>query len=316
MFRPLCAALVLAAALSLLAGQAGSARAEARNVEGRYIHRGVERRWILHIPDGIGEDERRPMIVALHGGGGRADRFARFSNLDAIAERERVFVLYPQGFERHWNDGRGTNDFEAFAQNIDDVGFLTSLVSYVDGIRVKVDRSRVYVAGISNGGMMALRLACEATDTFAAIAIVAANMPARQEPRCRPDATMPVLVMNGTHDRLVPYNGGTVRFGLQRLGSVLSTDATVRFWINRNDCADLPSTETLPDRPEDDNTETTVTRWTDCANGAAVVLYRIERGGHTWPGGAQYLPERVVGRVGRDFNAEEAIWEFFSRHSR
>ncbi|MCW5773075.1 MAG: hypothetical protein KIT16_15645, partial [Rhodospirillaceae bacterium] len=150
----------------------------------------------------------------------------------------------------------------------------------------------------------------DAADLFAAIAPVAATMPADLGPRCAPARPIAVLAINGTADPLVPYQGGQVRVFFRNRGAIWSTDRTLAFWARHDRCGSAAPPRVLPDRDPGDGTRIIETRWMGCA--APVHLLRIEGGGHTWPGRAQYLPERWVGKVNRDIDATEAIWRFFA----
>jgi polyhydroxybutyrate depolymerase len=158
---------------------------------------------------------------------------------------------------------------------------------------------------------MSFRLACDAADLFAAVAPVTATMPADLGPRCQPSAPVAVLGINGTADPLVPYAGGHVRtlFGLR--GEIWSTDRTIAFWAKRNACAGPPDVRALADRDSDDGSRVVDITYARCA-GARVRLLRVEGGGHTWPGGTQYLPTAWIGPTNRDIDASEAIWRFFA----
>ena len=172
-----------------------------------------------------------------------------------------------------------------------------------------VDPARIYVTGASNGGMMTQRLACEASTVFAAAAVVIASQPVNLD--CLPDRPISILFMNGTDDPLMPYEGGQVRFYRQQLGEVLSTQETVTFWAGVNGCDPAPVTEMLPDLDPEDGTRIRLDAYFGCDQGSRVLLYTMQGGGHTWPGGSQYLPRSVIGRVSRDLKANAVIWTFF-----
>jgi polyhydroxybutyrate depolymerase len=172
------------------------------------------------------------------------------------------------------------------------------------------DRAAVGVTGISNGGFMAMRMACEAAREIVGIAAVTATMPAEIGTRCRPARPVPVLVINGTDDPLVPYQGGVVRaFGRNR-GVVWSTERTVEFWASVNGCSGAARSVALPDRDASDGTITIRHDYQGCPR-APVTLLEVKGGGHSWPGASQYLPTALIGRVSRDFDASEAIATFF-----
>ena len=230
---------------------------------------------------------------------------------EELADRHGVFVVYPEGVERSWNDGRGSDRIHAQAHGIDDVGYLRALVAHL--VREHpIDPERVFATGISNGGLMSLRLLCEPGSPIRAAAAVTASLGARIADRCEPTPPRSLLLVNGTEDPLVPYDGGDITlFGRSR-GAVLSTDATLAHWREAMGCpAEASVDETLPDRDPDDGTRVRQVEWGPCEGGSRVGLVRIDGGGHTWPGGWQYLPELVIGRTSRDVRGADLIWEFF-----
>jgi polyhydroxybutyrate depolymerase len=229
------------------------------------------------------------------------------------AEQGELILVCPQGIERHWNDGRPVSRWRAHLENIDDVGFIEAVVDEV-ARAYPVDRRRIFATGISNGGMMSYRLACERPDLIAAIAPVASSM--AEGFGCSPDLPVSVLILNGTDDPLVPYDGGPVGFGRQDLGQVIPTDEVWQMWAKLNQCAEEPSEVWLAEQSPGDGTRVQVRTYPECADGTQVTLFRIEGGGHTWPGGPQYLPERLVGRVSQELDAGRTIWDFFRDQGR
>jgi polyhydroxybutyrate depolymerase len=221
-------------------------------------------------------------------------------------------VVYPNAVAAQWNDGRPVAS--ALTMEVDDVAFIRSLIgSLVDsGLS---DPRRIYVTGFSNGGMMALRLICEAPELIAAAAVIAATFPAELAAGCKPPRPTPVLVMNGRADPIVPYAGGALAFGG---GKVLSTDETVGLLRALNRCTDGANVGAVPDIDPDDGSRVIVTRWTNCALAAPVVLYRIEGGGHRIPGhtGDWPVTDILLGRMNHDFEAAYAIWSFFKDKKR
>jgi polyhydroxybutyrate depolymerase len=297
--------ILIAACAAVAAARDGAAEVSTRTI----AQGATTRSYVLYAPD----DSRsgpRPLIVAMHGGMGTAQQMMRFSRFNALAAKEGFAVVYPQGISRRWNDGRifrGRSETDA-----DDVGFIRAVVA--DAAKtVPIDRGRIFATGISNGGFMSFRLACEAADLFRAIAPVTATMPDDLAPRCKPSAPIAVLLINGTSDPLVPYEGGHVRGPFNTLrGAIWSTDRTVGFWARHNRCPTAPVIAAWPDRDTKDGSRVIESDYRGCA-GARVRLLRIEGGGHTWPGGMQYLPAGFIGATNRDFDATEAIWDFFNR---
>ncbi len=285
----------------VLLGACGYAR-ERRSLQ----HGGREREFLLHRPSKPASPA--PLLIVLHGGGGDMKgmkRLTRFA-FEKLAEPEGWLVAYPDGTDGHWNDGR-ENERIAARENVDDVGFIASVIDAIDA-EVPVDRARVYVTGASNGGMMSNRLAIELSDRIAAAAPVIAQIPAPIASRSRPTRPVPVLIINGTQDTLIPWEGGEPTVLGKKLGRILSTEETVAYWTSQNGCTGRPTVEWLPDRVPDDGTRVCRESY---AGAAPVVLYRIEGGGHTWPGGVQYLPEMFIGRTSRDLDATAAIFSFF-----
>ena len=165
---------------------------------------------------------------------------------------------------------------------------------------------------------MSYRLACELTDKITAIAPVDGNIPIKLLPECYPSGYISVLAINNTNDPLVPYNGGDIYGSIRKvnLGKVLSVDESVMFWVNWNKCSVNPVITEEPDRDPKDGTKVTSMHYLNGEEGTEVILYSIEGGGHTWPGGFQYLPVWIIGKTSRDLDANEVIWSFFKKHSR
>ena len=257
--------------------------------------------WLVR-PEGIEKAKPTPLLLVLHGSAGSGEDMMTVTRrgFERLADKEKFVVVYPDALERRWNDQGGT---------VDDVGFLLAIVDKLvaDGL---VDKSRVYVAGISNGGMMAQRLACEQADRIAGIATVAGGMPTGLTGTCKPARALPVLVIHGTEDPIVPWAGGAVA-GFEEFGKVLSARETAGFWAANNRCGDGGVIAAEPDRDTKDGTRVKLEVFASCPAGAAVKLAAIEGGGHTWPGGYQYLPERFIGRTSQDVDANVLIWNFF-----
>lgn len=276
---------------------------------------GLKRTFLLHIPAHLSPDAHPPLVIVLHGGGGKGRSMVRFSGFNKIADREGFIVVYPDGYGRHWNDGRGLAEYKSQKQDVDDVLFIRMLIDNMQA-QYAVDSARVYAVGASNGGMMTYRLAGDLTDRFAAVACVIANMPRAYAARCVPAAPMPIMIVNGTRDPLMPWDGGSVGTKKKSLGLVVSTEESVAFWVKHNGCAPSGDEQALPDTNPEDGTRAWRTAYVNSKSGVEVLEYRIENGGHTWPGGVQYLPKSLIGSASHDFDTSEEIWSFFKRHVR
>lgn len=272
-----------------------------------------ERLVLLHVPKIVqdGQLGRVPLFLVLHGGGGTARGAVRMtrSRFNRMADKTGFVVAYPEGIDRSWNDGRRSDHSTAARENIDDVGFLRETIARL--VRdYSVDPARVFATGMSNGGFMSLRLACELAGTVRAVAPVTAQLSEDLARTCRPRVPVDLLIINGTDDPIVPYAGGEVSLFKKKRGRVLSTDATITRFRMFNRCHGDGRTRPIPDRDQNDATRAFRVDY-DCPTPGRVRLIRVQGGGHTWPGGRAFFPERTVGRLSRDLDASGAIHDFF-----
>jgi polyhydroxybutyrate depolymerase len=272
---------------------------------------GVTRTFLLHVPASYKNTESSAAVLLFHGGQGSATTIGGITSsssggFSAFADQKNFIAIYPDSVSGTWDDGRAT-----ITNSSNDVAFTAALLDEV-AVEYNLDSKRVFATGISNGGMMVFRLACQLSSRLSAIAAVAANMPSDLQSGCNPAQALPVVMFSGDADPLMPYPGGSVAgvFG----GSVMSASATAAFWANKN-FASLSATTALPNTDTSDSTTTDLFSYTNPAGGE-VAFYRINAGGHTWPGGTQYAAKALIGNVARDFSANEAIWAFFMRHLR
>lgn len=267
---------------------------------------GRQRCYHLYVPSGYDSARPLPVVVSLHGFLSNPASQAWISDWHKLGEREGFLVVYPQGtsFPQRWNAGASWS-----AGAVDDVQFFRDLLEDLSAV-VAVDRTRVYVNGFSNGGGMAVRIGCEAADRVAAIGSVAGAVVDLQD--CNPARPVPVLAFHGTADGIVPYEGAEMQGRPLRKGAEL-TDAPTYFvgaeeWVARwaagNGCDPAPAS--IPPQGGVGGR-----RYTGCDRGAEVILYTIEGGGHTWPGGP-WLPG--VGKTSRDVGATEEMWRFFQNY--
>jgi polyhydroxybutyrate depolymerase len=272
---------------------------------------GMKRTLRVYLP--AGRDAPLPLIVVLHGGGGSGGGMEWLTQrgFNRIADRDGAIIAYPDGIGHGWNDGRAGVRPGA-AGHADDLGYLRSLPRELSSLHA-LDTARIYVAGISNGGMMSYRLACDAAQVFAAAAPVAANMSVELAPSCQPARAVPLLVINGTDDPIMPWKGGVIRVLWMTRGSVLSTGETIARWLALEHCGTLEPQPIIDADPADGTAVAPASA--RCGPGGEVSLYEIRGGGHTWPKGQPYLTTRIVGRVSQELDANEAIWAFFRRHS-
>ena len=277
-----------------------------------FIHKGIYREYLIHVPANYTSSKPIALLIALHGGFGSGVSMEKFSNFNSISDRDTFIVVYPSGFQKHWNDGRNVNLYETQSKNLDDVGFIEALIDSLS-THYKIDQKRIYATGASNGGMMSYRLALELSTKIAAIAPVIANIPSNLADK-KPVRPMPVLIINGTADPLMPYEGGDVKFRNKSIGKVLSSKQTFDLFSSFNNCSNDIKTTSLTDSAPEDGCTATVYTHLNCQEDHSVILYCIQNGGHSWPGGSQYLPKTVIGNVCKDFNASEVIWSFLRKY--
>ncbi len=261
----------------------------------------MRREFITYLPGGVGD--KAPVIISLHGRLGTAARQMTFADFKPIADRDKVIIVCPQGIERSWNDGRGT---PANSRGINDVKFIDELITYIIDT-YHADPSRIYVTGMSNGGFMTSRLACELNKRIAAVAVVAASMD--QGMSYLPTQPMPAMYIQGTKDPLVPFTGGQMKGAG---GSIYSHEDILKKWAEIDKCDTKPVITNLPVMVNDGTSVQKAVY--SGADGLKVIGFTIVDGGHTWPGGTQYLPKFMVGPLSKNLNACDEIWRFFKEN--
>lgn len=265
-----------------------------QTITGTLQHDGTERNYRLYIPSGYSSAEPTALVFNLHGYTSNATQQEIYSGMNDVAEAGNFLVCYPNGISNAWNVGW------AFGSTANDVDFISTLIDLLAD-SYAIDPARVYSCGMSNGGFMSYRLACELNDRIAAVASVTGSMAPQYFPNCEPGKPVPVMEIHGTADIVVPYGGSAfVAVGIEEV---------VNFWVEKNGC-DSPGDTTFFD-----NTSTTdlstASRidWAECDEDSKVAFIKIQGGGHTWPGS----PIPGTGATNQDFSASEAIWAFFNQ---
>ena len=270
---------------------------------------GRDRSFLVYKPKGFNNAGSMPLIFINHGGQSTSQGILQVADFRATADRDKLILIYPQGFQNTWNDGRPT---AANQLKVDDVNFFRQMCNYSVS-NLSVDNSRIYATGLSNGGFMSARLGCELSDRIAAIAIVGASYEQGIYNSCTPTKTVSAIVMQGTADPLMPFNGGLVA-GVAG-GIAVSHNQAILKLVTINNCSLTPATINLPDIAND-GTTVVETKYTNTTTNNEVIGYQIIGGGHTWAQGLQYLPENIIGKTCQDINGNEIIWQFFKRHKR
>jgi polyhydroxybutyrate depolymerase len=248
-----------------------------------------------------------PVVLALHGATMNGPMMAWFSGLNRKADEAGFIAVYPNGTGRFssyfWNGGNCCGS--AMQNKVDDVAFINALLDDLMG-SYHVDPQRVYATGMSNGAIMAYRLASELSDRIAAIAPVSGSLGTET---CQPKRPVSVLHFHGTMDEYIPFLGGKGARSITGT-SFRSVDDSVKTWVKANGCDENPKIDQLSKNGD----ETVVTRKTYIGgkNGTEVVLVVIEGGGHTWPG--MKSPARILGKSTKNISANDLMWEFFQKH--
>lgn len=307
-------------ALALVAAGAMAA-APPGDHEFSVTHQGLRRSYLVHVPPQAAGGRALPVVVNFHGGGGNAKVQKAYSRMDAAADRDGYIAVYPNGSgglgDRFltWNAGACCG--VAAATRVDDVGFALALLDDLER-RVAVDAERIYATGLSNGSMMAYRLAAEASNRIAAVAGVAGAMTL---PRFVPVLPVSVMHIHSADDQRALYEGG--------LGPAFpytdtrvfhqSVEAMLGKWLLHNGCPAEPSiSPALGGKPGGRDATHTAVRYTHapCRGGTEVVLWKLTGAGHVWPGGVQdYLPA-LLGAGTHVIDANAEMWRFFSRFRR
>ena len=277
---------------------AAHAQGKSQQITEQLIVDGMKRKIVSYIPAN-NKNELMPLVIALHGGFATPKAMFRLADFRSLADKEKFIVVCPAS-KKMWHDG-------ADNKGIDDVKFISDVIDHMI-TKYHANPQRVYITGISNGGFMTTRLACEIPDRIAAVAVVAATLDIGEGYDVK--APLPVIYMHGTGDNIIKYNGGKL-FGRK----MYSHRDVIEKWVKVNDCKPEPVVTSIPDNSHD-GTAIFKQEYNNNATGFKVISYTIEGGGHTWPGGRQYFPKFIIGKTTRNLNACQTIWEFFKNYSK
>ncbi|MEM1118990.1 MAG: PHB depolymerase family esterase [Bacteroidota bacterium] len=290
-------------------------KSEGQVLEKTMMVDGLEREYLLYLPEGYITGEELPLVLHFHGFGINAQTQMELARMNEVADTGRFIIAYPQGTIVKMNapgtpsEGPGFNvsypgDTSLFITEVDDVSFVDQLIDELDR-HYNIDLTRVYATGWSNGGNMSHVLACELSDRIAAIAPVAGTAFFRRE--CPNPRSLPILQIHGTMDPIIDYDLGNV----SQTGDISGVGAYLDYWLASNNCEGEPTVTMLPDLTDSDSSTVELQVWEGCEQ--EVRHFKVLNGGHQWPGGINLFP--FVGNFNLDFSASAEIWKFFSRHS-
>jgi len=274
-----------------------SAQYPDKQVKSDMIVDGNKRAFLTYIPTGSTNNNKLPLVISLHGAFASTKGMFHLADFRPLAEKEKFVVVCPAS-KHFWHDG-------ANLHGIDDVKFIDHLIDYMVKT-YNIDGARIYVTGISNGGFMTTRLACQLHKRIAAIAVVAATLDVGEGYDL--EKPMPVIYMHGTKDPIVSIDGGKL-FGC----SIFSHQAIIDKWIALDNCSKNPHITNIADKAHD-GTSILKEEYRNQKTGFKVISYTIKNGGHTWPGGWQYFPKFIIGKTTHNLNACQEIWNFFKQY--
>ncbi|MDA8951882.1 T9SS type A sorting domain-containing protein [Flavobacteriaceae bacterium] len=268
-----------------------------QTINASITHDGIQRNYILYIPEIYDGNTAVPLILNFHGFGSNAAQQMFYGDFRDIADTEGFLLVHPEGTtfigNQFWNVG-----FPGISSTIDDVGFTEALIDELATLYA-IDLDRVYATGMSNGGFMSFLLACQLSEKIAAVASVTGSMTQDTFDDCNAQRPTPVLQIHGTEDDVVLYNGNTL--------SIPIADV-ISYWVDYNNCETTPTTTTFPDIDPSDGSTIEHSVYEDGDNGITTEHMKVIGGGHTWPGSVIN-----TGGTNQDIDASMEIWLFFSR---
>ena len=278
-------------------------------------HDGLQRSYILHLPSSYNPNDSYPLVLVFHGGGGNAENIQETTNFSQKADDENFIVVYPDGTGKlkrrllTWNCGFCCG--YALENNIDDIGFIRELIEHLQE-KYQINPNMIYATGLSNGGIMSYYLGAELSDIFAAIAPVAAQIGGQatsQEKLWRipePNYPVSVIALNGMNDSRVPYDGGQSIDNDTAVYSWMSTNESIQFWVNQNQC------HSIPQRNISSSGNIIIDTYSSGKNNTEVQLVTIVNGTHCWPGGQKGWKNGA--EPTKEISATDIIWDFFENH--
>lgn len=274
---------------------------------------GVVRVYFVHLPPSYSSKTAMPLVLAFHGAGSHARAMPKLTGLNKCADQHAFIVVYPDGLNTHWNDGNGGRT----KPELEDVDFVKAMLDQLNK-QYKIDKTRIYAGGMSNGGFFSQYLALTMPDTFSAIATVAASLEVPMYAKLKPEKPISVLLIHGDDDDVVPFTGGSIGVSgvmdEKTTRKCTSAAQAVQYWVKADQCNEKQCVTSVSDAKPSDGTHALRKVYSGGKNGTEVISITVQNGGHTWPSGWQYLPEAMVGKTSKAVNASEEMWNLFQRH--
>lgn len=259
-------------------------------------HDGIQREYLLYVPAIYDGNVEVPLLFNFHGYSSNAVEQLFYGDFRSIADTANFIIVHPQGTL----DDTGTTHFNVGwgGSSADDVGYTSALIDSISAMYA-IDADRIYSTGMSNGGYMSFKLACELSERITAVASVTGAMVPPAITSCSPEHMTPILQIHGTADETVPYEGAIWSASIPEI---------LDYWVGYNGLIPTPITVALPDVSPSDGSTVDKLAYTDDTGCVKVLHFRVNNGSHTWPGASFDL-----GGTNYDFNASATIWEFLSQ---
>ena len=270
------------------------------------------RTYLSYVPKSLVKNTKPGLVIVLHGSGIDGAKIREWTGyeFDQMADVNGFIVLYPDGYKNNWNDSRKSASYPAKKENIDDVGFINALIKTCEST-YGTDPLKTYAFGYSNGGEMAYRLAIEEPNLLSAITTISANLPTADNFNAKiGDISTRIMMVNGTNDPIVPYDGGKIFLFGQDFGKVISAPATAEIFAEASQA--IKDDKSIRLAHQDEKDRGSVDRLVWLKNGQPVIeLYTVTGGGHVIPQQVAKMP-RFLGKITSDFDAPKEAVKFFN----
>jgi polyhydroxybutyrate depolymerase len=301
--------------MSLFSTAYAAEPATGRIHQGEITVDGLQRTYHYYVPTSYTSKKKLPLMLSFHGRGSNSLEQIGLTGYEQVAEKEGFIVVFPkstqiedvpvasEGHKRQWNDGRP--DTPSYIKGIDDVKFTSQLIDLFAN-DYNIDTDRVYATGMSNGSIFSNRLAVELSDKIAGIGGVTGPLANQVAATSLTENPVTVVLVMGDTDPVVPYGGVP--------GYLFSAKETIDYWVKHNQTVKKPRISYLPQTVPGDLTKIRRDVYSGGKYGTEVILYKVEGGGHTWPGGPQYAHPNLIGFASQQMNASEVIWNELKTH--
>jgi polyhydroxybutyrate depolymerase len=272
---------------------------------GKLNDQGYERTYSIYTPKSYIPSHPMPLVLVFHGDDGSGRSISDVTRFNQLAEQQGFIVVYPDGIDQKWRLKQKNK------KNINDIAFVDNLLNHLHQIR-NIDSNKIYATGFSKGGIFTQVLACHLSDKIAAFASVAGSFPVEQQEECQPAAPVSMLMINGTNDKSVHYDGDEEN----EKGALISVPDAVDFWREQNQCPNYPATNAvfIPEK-QSSNSKVKTYAYSNCKDGSEILHLAVVNGGHLWYGGASH--DESINKFNKNLglNSTQIIWYFFQHHS-